>query len=464
MIRTAPVWAWREGRFQAILIAMRSIFALAACALAAAGCGKQVNPEYCMSAIGLNDKICHNGSIFLDAAIDAAIMCTGNAGCAGTADPVCNTSKGICVQCVVNTDCKLQTPICDQGMNTCRGCIADNECPGQGARCLVDGTCADSSELVYVDSAGQDGGDCSLASPCNTLTKGIAAATSGNKHLITATGQFQENVQFNNGPPLSLVCEPGTTLAGADDTKPILQFSGNATVNVYRLAINAGQNQIAGVLLATGGSQTVGLYEVAVTGPPGSVAQSTIRTPSPGIDVQGGSLTMARSIVSGFEPVGVQLEAGAGPFDLENNFVSDNGYQKNGAGGTIYGGVAILNTAGTSTFAWNTVAFNGNTNNGKAPGVFCANGVELGIGNLFFHNQGGSADEYSPTCQITTSSQHTDPKFANGTTPPYDLRLTMASSAVIDQAGQGCMNLLDIQGQPRPFGAQCDYGADEYRP
>ncbi|MGE5184111.1 MAG: hypothetical protein ACM31C_18705, partial [Acidobacteriota bacterium] len=79
---------------------MRSIFALAACALAAVGCGKQVNPEYCMSAVGLTDKICHNGSIFLDASIDAAITCTGNAGCTGTADPICNTSKGICVQCI----------------------------------------------------------------------------------------------------------------------------------------------------------------------------------------------------------------------------------------------------------------------------------------------------------------------------------------------------------------------------
>jgi hypothetical protein len=449
--------------FRAILIAMRSVLALAAYVLATAGCGKQVNLEYCESALHQDDPICHNASIFLDAAIDAAISCSGNpAACTGTQDPVCDTSQGICVQCMLNTQCSLQLPICDLGTETCRGCAVDNECPGAGARCLPDGTCADQSELVYVDSAGPDDGDCSLGNPCNTLGKGIQTAIAAGKHLISATGQFQENVKFDNVAPLSLICAPGTKLSGNDDQQPILEFVGAAIADVYRLTIDGAQNRVAVVRLTMPGTQKVGLHEVAVTGPPGAQSQTGTRTPAPGIEVASGSLKMERSIVSGFETVGVQFDAGAGEFDVENNFIDDNGYQKNGAGGTPYGGVAILNNAATSTFAWNTVAFNGNTNNGNAPGVYCASGVETGIGNLFFHNQGGSSNEYSPTCQITVSLQGTDPKFKAGATAPYDLHLTTGSTAVVDKAQGGCANLLDIDRESRPFGAQCDYGADEY--
>ena len=466
VIPTAPVCAWRRRPFRAILVGMRS--ALAFALLAIVSCGKQVNPEYCESALHLDDPICHNSSIFLDASIDAAIACTGNVACMNTADPVCDTSKGICVQCILNTQCSPQDPICDPGTDSCRGCVADNECPGQGARCLPDGRCTDQSEIVYVDSAGQDNGDCSFGNPCNTITKGIVAATTSGKHVISATGQFDENVLFDNVGPLTLACATGTTLTsnGGDNQKPVLEFRGGAIVEVDRLTIidtSPTDSPVPGVQLTAGGTQKVALYEDAITGAPEPVNNNNgTRPQAPGIEVAAGSLTMARSMVWGFEQVGVQFETGAGPFDLENNFISDNGYQKNGSGGTLYGGVAILDNAGTSTFAWNSVAFNGNSNNGNAAGVYCASGVEIGIGNLFFHDQGGSPSPFSTTCQITTSYTGADPKFKNGATAPYDLHLTPGSGPVIDKAGQGCMNLLDIDDQSRPYGAQCDYGADEY--
>ncbi len=446
---------------------MRSVLALAVCALAASGCGKQLNSAYCESALHQNDPDCHTGSIFLDASIDAAIPCSGNDGCAShPMDPVCDTSRGVCVQCLQNAQCTPMTPVCDHGTDTCRGCVADSECPGMGPRCLADGTCAEASELIYVDSAGADEGTCTVTSPCNTITKGIAAAIASGKHLITATGSFNENVQFNSTPMLRLDCEPGTTLSGADDQKPILEFVGTTIADIYRLTIKGNQNQTAGVQLTAGGTQTVGLYEVAVTGPPGPVNNSGTRTPAPGIEIQAGNLTMKRSIVSGFEPVGVQFETTAGDFDLETNFIYDNGYQKNGAGGTPYGGVAILvaNGAG-STFGWNTVAFNGNTNNGRSAGVYCSSGLasSTSTGNLFFHNQGGSTNEFSTACQLTTSQQGADPSFLNPNLP-YDLHLSATSTAAVDKAGKACMNQVDFDGDARPIGAQCDYGADEYHP
>src|SRR5215475_10151737 len=82
------------ARFRAILAAMRSLIWIAASAVAAASCGKKLNPEYC--ATHPMDVDCANtGMVTIDAPkpCSAANPCTTG---------VCDTNIGQCVECTIS--------------------------------------------------------------------------------------------------------------------------------------------------------------------------------------------------------------------------------------------------------------------------------------------------------------------------------------------------------------------------
>ncbi|HVV49434.1 MAG TPA: hypothetical protein VHO06_07240 [Polyangia bacterium] len=57
--------------------------------------------------------------------------CTGKGGCSGGL--VCNAATGLCVECLVDDDCKGKTKLCDLSTLTCVGCGPGDDCDGDHA-------------------------------------------------------------------------------------------------------------------------------------------------------------------------------------------------------------------------------------------------------------------------------------------------------------------------------------------
>src|SRR5690606_20451898 len=106
------------------------------------------NPNYCEGNV--NDD-CRADTA--DAAPDTTTACTASSECAAPT-PACETTSGACVQCIAPDEtaaCTGTTPVCDAD-HTCRACETHAECPS--ATCLPDGSCADPSQVAYVDATG----------------------------------------------------------------------------------------------------------------------------------------------------------------------------------------------------------------------------------------------------------------------------------------------------------------------
>src|SRR6185312_3343580 len=114
---------------------------------------------------------CKGANPICDLDAGACRACTDSTAClaldAGT--NVCvpedaGASKGMCVDCVSNSDCPLKTkPICVS--NACAPCVADSDCAGTGPGvCIHDGHCATDDETIYVQ---QDTSICNDTPPAS---------------------------------------------------------------------------------------------------------------------------------------------------------------------------------------------------------------------------------------------------------------------------------------------------------
>jgi hypothetical protein len=107
---------------------MRSLVWIAALALAAAGCGKQLNAEFC--AQNPHDQDCINAGLTF---IDAPTPCSSDEQCAGMAgQTVCDTTKSECVECTPSDQASCagtSSPHCGPD-DRCHECVVDADCVG----------------------------------------------------------------------------------------------------------------------------------------------------------------------------------------------------------------------------------------------------------------------------------------------------------------------------------------------
>ena len=320
----------------------------------AAGCNWKKNPYYCP---GAPDNNC------TEDAAPGSHACTNSAQCLAPTG-ICDLQSKLCVECTTTqaSACSGTRPVCgaDDG---CRGCLSHAECPGSGA-CLPDGSCAIAADVAYIapGPAGTDNAMCSKESPCTTVAKALATG----RRYLKLQGTTDEAVTIKDQVVIVLA-EPGAMLTRTSNGN-ILVIDGTSDVQISDLAINGASGTGAGISLPSGGSQSLTLRRVTMSGNNGTngaitasggtvnIYQSTIASNSGmngAITAAGSVFNIYQSTITGNSGGGVSLSATS--FDLENNIIA-----KNGSVVTAYGGVLINQLgSGAHTLEFNTIAQNG---------------------------------------------------------------------------------------------------------
>lgn len=437
---------------------------LVVCALLIAGCAKKTNPYYCP---GAPDDNC------TEDAGTGPHPCTSSAQCVAPTG-LCDLQANLCVQCTPAqpSACSGTSPVCGAD-ESCRGCSSHAECPGSSV-CLPDGACGIADEVAYVAPVpeGTDNMMCSMATPC---TKVASALATGRRYL-KLHGTTDEAVTLKNRN-VTVLADPGAVLTRTSNGN-LLVVDGSSDVQIYDLAINGASGNGAGITLTSGGSQSLTLNRVTMSGNNGTggaiiaaggtltIASSTLSGNAGGaITATGGAVNLRQSTINSNNAGGISLSSTS--FDLENNVIA-----RNGNPGTVFGGVLIIQLgSGAHTLEFNTIAQNGGST-GYSTGVTCQLVAQpLSFGNNIVYGNSGTQVS-GQNCAWTYSDIGPDPAAGTGNLNADPLYVdagkgnfhVTSGSPVINQADPNATLGVDLDGNARPQGGRRDIGADEYAP
>jgi hypothetical protein len=408
--------------------------ALIAITLLLAAC-RETNPYYCE---GHPDDNCT-----LDADVNAPQGCTTSAECTSSAKPVCDPGQKLCVSCTADMigACAGTTPVCATATNTCMPCITHAQCGSQA--CLPDGSCGNDSTVAYVAANGNDGDECTRDAPC--LHIGMAA--SKGRPFVKVQTDLDEAVLLANAN-VTILAEPGVSIRRSS-VGAIFEIRGTSNVAIHELTIRDGLGTTGhGIMVPAGEPVNLTLDRVNVINNSGS-----------GINVQGGTLSLSRCIVSGNNAGGAYVNA---RFTITNSLFVANGNTLSSTGGLF------LTPAGSVTFRFNTVA-NNVAGTGAITGINC--GLAVLVANTIL-----AQNDAATACAFQYSLFDQDPGGQDSTnrvgnakfktvlaTNPFagDYFRIQSDSAAVDGGDPASTMLLDIDGDARPQGSAPDIGADE---
>lgn len=323
-------------------------------------------------------------------------------------------------------------------------CTAHDQC-ASGA-CLPDGTCADGSNVAFVDPRGSDNPQCTQAMPCSTLSSALAK-----QPYIKVTGVITDNVTFVDRT-VTIMGDRGAKLTSGG-VGNVITILGNAQVSIFDLEISGATGEIGdGIQVHALEGSVVTLRRVTVSDNGGF-----------GIDVVGSTVIIAQSTIRNNASGGaaVTLDAPA-TAEIANNFIYHNGSKTSGTGALfvrIRGAPMAVNHVEFNTMVDNQSA----GFNGRSAGVQCFGGVNAS-NNLIFRNK-SVALQVDP--QIDGNCNSGSSLLMEPNTPGFsaNYHLTDLTPFSIRDAAD-CTSAIDtdFDGDPRPLGARCDLGADEYRP
>jgi hypothetical protein len=235
--------------------------------------------------------------------------------------------------CTTSADCGGTTPVC-AASNVCTGCTSHGQCSSDV--CLGDGSCANQADVAYVAPTGDDTGTCTNAMPCRTIAFALPLA----KPHIKIQGNLDEAVVVSSGT-VHFHAERGTTLRRTQSPGPIFEARGAGTIVSLADVIvrDASGSTGSGISVPPGENVELSLDRVFV-----------LNNAATGINVQGGKLTMSRSVVSGNSLGGAIISGG---FTITNSL-----FVANGNGVSTTGGLTLTPQTTGSTFKFNTVAAN----------------------------------------------------------------------------------------------------------
>lgn len=418
---------------------MRTSIAVAVAVAALAGCGKQLNPEYC-AQFGSNDPDCQNGGLVV---IDAPPPCMQDMDCKDPTRPACDTTQHECVQCWTSAHaqaCMAPTPVCGSD-DQCHGCIVGtNDGCVSGQICLPSGTCADpTSDILYVSMSAPAGAPCTMAAKCrmaDAVTKldmGMGHAVEiddGNytdgPYMLTPTGSVV--IFSSSGTPTSV------TFTSASGSVFTVQTA-TGTISLQHLSIINSQGD--GITCNQG---TVVPHDVQIYGNQLSGIYST-----------GCTVVLDRSRIHDNKVVGLDLG------DSPSIWVRNNLIYNNGSGGSRDGGVTI-HGATTGKLKFNTITGNHSKSGNGVGGLYCHAGLVNATSNIVTGNQNAQIDVDPGTCQ-------TSPIYDLGPAGVFGTDYHLAAhppSGIVDNPSSDCSDVPDdFDGDMRPNHTYCDLGADE---
>jgi hypothetical protein len=336
---------------------------------------------------------CMNGTECEERSPDTPI-CSSNGECidgcrnlvdCNRANPICDTSTGVCgpctgtgpddtcmarddganycngsscVECLDNTHCNEARPICD-GTNTCAVCKEHSDCAAYSGVCGDDGACAAEAAVVYVRQMNSaDTNDCSKGSPCTTIGRAlmVVGGDTENKKFIRIldSANYSENLTLN-GVTVSIIGNDGTRITGGIDNQPTISVGAASTIALETLTIRSTGINANGLQCGSGNSH-VRLERIIVNDNEGI-----------GVNISGGcELVLERSVIAGNLDGGIKLVDA--PFTIANNYILNNGDVS-----SLFGGIQIFNgvTATPQVFAFNTILNNDASTTADTRGVDC---------------------------------------------------------------------------------------------
>ncbi|MEO8553587.1 MAG: hypothetical protein ABI678_26620 [Kofleriaceae bacterium] len=368
---------------------------------------------------------------------DAASACTESTTCVAPT-PVCETTNGACVECVLASDCSDPArPFCAQ--NACRGCSIDAECPVSNV-CLGGGSCADPARVLYASTTGA-GTACTLGSPCSFDTAiGQVSATSDIVKLAPGVYERPDQLSITRH---TIITGEGATLHNAATMLATLMFdvtAVDATFMRMRFDLVNASFQAFGVECLMNGKLT--LDRVTMNGGYAAAYASAC------------TLTIDRSQFDGNNVYAVYSINST--LAITNSFITNNG---NGS----QGGMVL--TSSTGTIEHVTLAGNAPSSQVGGAGAIRCNDTGVAIRSSIIF---GNADPQVTGCNVTysisdfagTSNVAADPLYVAPGTRDYHIQ---ASSPAVGLADPGSHVSHDYDGdlRPQPAGSMADSGADE---
>jgi hypothetical protein len=356
-----------------------------------------------------------DGGLLDGASPDAPVLsnCKSNDDCSSPSGvepiggtPVCDLTRsgGTCVQCTATDHslCTGSTPVCAN--DVCVGCTKHTDCL-ESNTCLPDGSCAQSSEVAYVDGAGTDNAECTKTNPCSKLATAAAVKT-----IVKVSGTVTNRTQLDD-VTATILGDPGAKLMPqASDSGTILDVGGSSDVRVYDLQIsNANGPGGTGVLI----NANLELTRVIIRDNAGNGAQITSgqltctqclieNNGLHGIDsATSGTLTVSQSIIRNNMSGGISISDDVS-FRIIGNIIFGNGKTTRSNGG----GLNITVNIPTAGVPANELRFNSLSRNRNAElgqGINCSNNgnvVVMTSNNIVWDN----GDDPTSALQVAGSN------------------------------------------------------------
>jgi hypothetical protein len=317
-------------------------------------------------------------------------------------------------------------------------CTTDDSCPETA--CLPDGTCAAAGTVLRASPSGT-GEACTSDAKCSLATAIEQARPT--RHIIRLDPVvYPGAISIDHSVQ---IIGRGATLEGSSAGAAVT-VTNEVTAELDYLSIT-GASGGSGVSCASG---TLVMHLVKIANNKQGIASACV-------------LKLDRSLVTGNDDGALSITAGN--IDIRNNVIVNNGNP------TLNRTANVLIAAGvTGSFTFNTVAYNDAKKNSN-PGVDCVSTMVNGDGNIVTNNTRKGMPPVDPQvsggCDFTRSyvvagTGNNDLNWVN--TDALDFHLTMQSTLVLDSRTLSCKGWDDLDGQARPIGELCDFGADELKP
>lgn len=370
--------------------------------------------------------------------------CDSNAAC-NAPTGVCNVAAGTCVECTPSaaSACVDKKPVCGSDF-TCQGCSLHSQCAS--SVCLPDGSCsAETTDNIAYVKEGGTGTTCTKAAPCALLS----AALSTKLPYVKMTGTIVDNVTIANGQVVTLLADTGAKLTPKTDGI-LVTLEGSSSLTIYDLELSGakGGNDSHAISMPAGNKSTLSLHRVKI-----------LKNSGAGIKADGGTLQIVQSVIAENNQGGIYM-SGSTSFDIRNNFVAKNG----DASSSYVGGIRAVPDGLNNKLEFNTVVGNKSFVSASA-GIDCSAKLPAPYNFAFNNAVAGQTDDQIAGCDGQKSLRGEPPAgagFRDGNAGDY--HLTANSAADLRDKVDCNGNTMDIDGNSRPQGDLCDYGADEYTP